>query len=178
MFKLVIWMNLNAQSVCTCQIWIFLILWCSTWWEDSKDYKFVIFGHLKQKIWFKQVNGEVWLNLKMISIWLLKLCTISALLDSTHSKDSNDILFAIFRVTDQKIWFIKVLDQIWFQILIRICFKSREGHVACSYWCIPVRADRWCGASDLSQIWWTRLIDTLSLKWSVRVTGSRSNGHD
>jgi hypothetical protein len=32
------------------QIWCFLILWYSTWWEDCNDYKFVIFGHLEQKI--------------------------------------------------------------------------------------------------------------------------------
>jgi hypothetical protein len=51
MIKLVIWMNLNAQSVYTYQIWCFLILWCSTWLEDSKCYKFVISGWLKQKIW-------------------------------------------------------------------------------------------------------------------------------
>jgi hypothetical protein len=41
-----------------------------------------------------------------------------ALMDSTCSKDSIDILFVIFRITDQKIWFIKVLDEIWFQISI------------------------------------------------------------
>jgi hypothetical protein len=50
MIKLVFWTNLNAQSVCKYQLWCFLILWCSTWLEDSKDYK------LEQKIWIKQWN--------------------------------------------------------------------------------------------------------------------------
>jgi hypothetical protein len=45
-------------------------------------------------------------------------------MDTTLHKDSIDILFAIFWVTDQKIWFIKVLDEIWFQILFESCFKS------------------------------------------------------
>jgi hypothetical protein len=44
MVNLVIWIDLNAQSVCTYQLWNFLILWCSTCWEDSKDFQFVIFG--------------------------------------------------------------------------------------------------------------------------------------
>jgi hypothetical protein len=38
------------------------------------------------------------------------------LLDSTSHKDSNGILFAIFQVTDQKIWIFEVVDvlkEIW-----------------------------------------------------------------
>jgi hypothetical protein len=107
MFKLVIWIDLNAQSVCTYQLWIFLILWCSTFWEDSIDYKFVIFGHLNQKIWFKQANRRVWFNLKMNSNWILNPWIISALMDSRCSKDSIDILFAIFGPRDQKIWILQ-----------------------------------------------------------------------
>jgi hypothetical protein len=83
MIKLVIWTDLNAQSVCTYQLWCLLILWCSTWLEDSKDYKFVIFGCVKQKIWIKQWNTWVWINLKMNSNWLLKLWNFIAPLDST-----------------------------------------------------------------------------------------------
>jgi hypothetical protein len=45
-------------------------------------------------------------------------------MDSTHSKDSNGILFVKFRITDQKIWFLQDLDQFWFKNSIRICFKS------------------------------------------------------
>jgi hypothetical protein len=127
MFKLVIWTNLNAQSVYTYQIWYFLILWCSTWWEDSRDYKFIIFGHLVQKIWIKQVNRRVWLNLKMISIWVMKLCNISAPLDSTCSKDSNGILFVIFGCRDQKIWIIQDLTAFWFEILFWIYFDSEAN---------------------------------------------------
>jgi hypothetical protein len=48
MAKIVIWIDLNAQSVCTYQIWIFLVLWCSTGQGLSKDYKIVIFGYLVQ----------------------------------------------------------------------------------------------------------------------------------
>jgi hypothetical protein len=44
-------------------------------------------------------------------------------LDSAHPKDSNGILFAIFRVTDQKLWFFKDLDQIRFQTSIWFSFK-------------------------------------------------------
>jgi hypothetical protein len=51
MIIIVIWIDLNAQSVCTYQLWCFLILWCSTLLEDSKEYKFVIVGCLEQKIW-------------------------------------------------------------------------------------------------------------------------------
>jgi hypothetical protein len=127
MFKLVIWIDLNAQSVCTYQLWNFLILWCSTWLEDSRDHKFINFGWTELKIWIKQVNRRVWFNLKMISNWILKLWFINALLDSTYSKDSNGMLFVKFWVTDQKIWIIKVLDEIWCQNLIWIRFKSEEA---------------------------------------------------
>jgi hypothetical protein len=85
MIKLVIWIDLNAQSVCTYQHWCFLILWCSTWLEDSKYYKFVIFGCVIQKIWIKQGRRLIWFNLKMNSIWILKLWNIIAPLDSTLS---------------------------------------------------------------------------------------------
>jgi hypothetical protein len=51
-------------------------------------------------------------------------------MDSRGSKDSNDILFAIFGPTDQKIWFSKDWDQIWFENSIRNLFWSEAGHVA------------------------------------------------
>jgi hypothetical protein len=107
MFKLVIWIDLKAQSMYTYQIWSFLILWCSTWLENSIDYKFVFFWHLEQKIWIKQVNRYVWFNLKIDSIWILNLWDIMALLDSTCLKVSNGILFVIFGCRDQKIWISK-----------------------------------------------------------------------
>jgi hypothetical protein len=37
-------------------------------------------------------------------------------MDSTCSKDSNGILFVKFRVTDQKLWISKDMDEIWFEI--------------------------------------------------------------
>jgi hypothetical protein len=45
-------------------------------------------------------------------------------MDSTHSKVSNGVLFVIFGRRDQKIWIIKVLYEIWFEIPIWITFKS------------------------------------------------------
>jgi hypothetical protein len=39
------------------------------------------------------------------------------LMDSRRPKDSNDTKFAIFGSTDQKIWIIKVLDEIRFKFL-------------------------------------------------------------
>jgi hypothetical protein len=124
MIRIVIWIDVNAQSVFVYQIWIFLTLRCPTCWEDSRDYKFIIFGHLDQKIWIKQVNRSVWLNLKLDSKWILKLWNNRALMDSRCFKDSNDILFAIFQVTGWKLWIIKDLDEIWFEILFESCFKS------------------------------------------------------
>jgi hypothetical protein len=121
----VIWTNLNAQSVCTYQIWIFLILWCSTSWEDSRDYKIVIFGYPEQKIWIYQANREFDSNLKIVSNWTHKIWSFIALLDSRCSKDSNEILFAIFGLTEQKLWFFKDLDQIWFQTSIWFSFDPR-----------------------------------------------------
>jgi hypothetical protein len=56
MIREVIWINLNVQSVCTYQLWNFLNLWCSRWYEDSRDYKFVIFGCVEQKVWIKWCN--------------------------------------------------------------------------------------------------------------------------
>jgi hypothetical protein len=146
----VIWTNLNAQSVCTYQIWCFLILWCSTWLEDSRDYKFVIFGHLVQKIWIKQVNRGVWFNLKIISNWILKQWNFMALLESTCSKVSNDILFVIFRCTVWKIWISKDLAKIRFKFSVLIRVWNREGHEALSDLSVPFHADHACGALDLN----------------------------
>jgi hypothetical protein len=125
MIKLVIWTNLNAQSVCTYQLWNFLILWCSTWIEDSRDYKFVIFGYLEQKIWIKQANRYVWFNLKIDSIWILKLRDIMALLESTCLKVSNGILFVIFGHRNQKLWIMQDSIEIWSEFLFWISFKPK-----------------------------------------------------
>jgi hypothetical protein len=125
MIKLVIWIDLNAQSVCTCQIWILLSLWCSTRSEDSRDYKFIIFRHWVQKIWIKQANGRFDFILKIDSNWTHKIWSFTVLLDSTLSKDSNEILFVIFEPTDQKIWILQDWNGIWFENLFQICFGQR-----------------------------------------------------
>jgi hypothetical protein len=67
MAKIVIWIDLNAQSVCTYQFWIFMILWCSTGQGLSKDYKIEIFGYLVQQIRIKQANRRFIHNLKKVS---------------------------------------------------------------------------------------------------------------
>jgi hypothetical protein len=43
----------------------------------------------------------------------MNLWSFSALMDSTHSKDSNDILFVIFGPIDQKIWILQDSIEIW-----------------------------------------------------------------
>jgi hypothetical protein len=50
MIRIVIWIDLNAQSVCTCQVRKFLVLECSTSSEESIDYKIVIFGSIELKV--------------------------------------------------------------------------------------------------------------------------------
>jgi hypothetical protein len=120
----VIWIDLDAQSVCTYQLWIFLILRCSTRSEDSRDYTFIIFGHLVQKIWIKQANRRFDSNLRIVSKWTHEIWGFIVLRDSTSFKDSNGISFVIFGPTDQKIWFSEDLDQFWFQNLNRNRFKT------------------------------------------------------
>jgi hypothetical protein len=127
MIKLVIWMNLYAQSVYTYQIWCFLIRWCSTWLEDSKCYKFVIYGWLKQNIWIYWCGRRISFNLKMNSNWILKLWSISALLGSTHYKLSYGILFVIFGCMFCKLWISKVSAENRFAFLILIEFEL-EAH--------------------------------------------------
>jgi hypothetical protein len=101
----------------------------------------------------------------MVSNWILKLWSFCALMDYTCSKDSNDLLFVNFRVTDQKIWILQDLNKIWFlnSILISIWFGDR--HVAWSDRAIPVRVDRQWGAWDFKRIGRPRSTDTSSLKW-------------
>jgi hypothetical protein len=55
-------------------------------------------------------------------------------MDSTCLKDSNDILFAIFWFTDQKLWILQDLNKIWFQILVWNLFKPEDA--TCRY---PIR---------------------------------------
>jgi hypothetical protein len=148
MAKLVIWTNLDAQSVCTYQIWIFLILWCSTWSEDSKDYKFVIFGLTELRIWIKQANRRFDSNLKIVSNWTHKIWSFIALLDSRCSKDSKGISFAIFGPTEQKIWILQDWAGIWFKVSKSKFVWTRDRHVSLCDRAVPLRLDRRCGASD------------------------------
>jgi hypothetical protein len=120
MIKVLIWIDLNAQSVCTYQLWNFLFLWCSTWLEDSRDYKIVIFGLTKLKIWIKQVNRRFDSNLKIDSNWAHKIWSLIVLLDSRCSKDSNGILFVIFGSMKRKIWILQDWVEIWLEISIWI----------------------------------------------------------
>jgi hypothetical protein len=153
MFKLVIWIDLNAQSVCTYQLWIFLILWCSTSWEDSRDYKFIIFGHLIQKIWNYQVNRRFDSIMKIDSNWTHKIWSFIVLPDSTFSKDSNEILIVKIRLRNWKIW-----------ILIRNHFNS-EGVT----WHVLIRGYRfvWIGNKKcrIKLIWTDQIDRTGSVKW-------------
>jgi hypothetical protein len=154
--------------MCTCQIWNFLILRCSTCWENSRDYKFVIFGHLVQKIWIKQTNRIVWFNLKIVSIWILNLWNISALINSTCSKDSSGILFVIFGCRDQKIWIIQEWTQFWFLNSNLNLFWSGAGHVSRFNSSVPVRVDNEQEPSDVKWSGHPRLIHIPLGKWSVR----------
>jgi hypothetical protein len=88
-------------------------------------------------------------------------------MDYTLPKDFNGILFAIFRVTDQKLWFFKDLNKIWFlkSILISVCF--RDWHVAWSDRPVPVRVDLHWEPLDLMKSGRTRSVDTGSLKWTI-----------
>jgi hypothetical protein len=176
MVKLVIWKDLNAQSVCMYQIWIFLILWCSTSWEESRDYKFVIFGSTEQKIWIYQANRRFDSNLKIVSNWTHKIWSFIVLRDSRSLKDSNEILFVIFRVTDQKLWFFKDLDQIRFQTSIRFFVLTRSWHVADSGWLITIRLDLGSGPSDLKEIGRSKSFRTRSVSDLFWATRSRSDG--
>jgi hypothetical protein len=108
MIKLVIWIDLNAQSLCMYQLWKFLILGCSICWEDSKDYKFVIFGHLVLKIWIKPANRRFDSIQNIDSNWAHKIWIIIALLDSRCSKDSNGISFVILDLQIKRYDFLKI----------------------------------------------------------------------
>jgi hypothetical protein len=168
--------NLNAQGLCTYQLLCFLILWCSTWSEDSKDYKFGIFGCVEENIWIYLCNRWVWINLKMnfkLTTETIKYyCTIgfySLLAFQRHKvcefwmhgwKEMN---FASFKQN-------MLLIPIW---------KPNEtgaGHVVTSDSPVPIRLDRHFRLLDLIRSGRTRSSQTGWIKWSVRVTGSRSNG--
>jgi hypothetical protein len=152
--------------VCTYKIWISLILWWSTSSKEFRDYKFVIFGLLVQKIRIIQTNRRFSPNLKIVSKWTHEIRAFIILLDSTGFKDSNGISFAIFGPTDQKIWISQDWDQIWFEIPIRISVWTRGRHAARSGWLVPIRVDQGCGPLDLKWIERTRSTDTSSFKWS------------
>jgi hypothetical protein len=48
-------------------------------------------------------------------------------MDSRGSKDSNDILFANFGLTDRELWFFKVSVQIWFNFYFENLFDLDEA---------------------------------------------------
>jgi hypothetical protein len=51
MIKILIWLNLTVASLCTLQVWNFLVPESSTCSEESIDYKFVAIGFTEQKLW-------------------------------------------------------------------------------------------------------------------------------
>jgi hypothetical protein len=102
-------------------------------------------------------------------------------MDSRCSKDSSEILFAIFGCRDQKIWIFEDSDQIWFQNLIRVSVLTRSLHVAWSDKPVPVRPDRLCLPLDQKKIWRLRSLRTPSGKWVfrgcwIKIWGSRRRG--
>jgi hypothetical protein len=84
---------------------------CSNWTHRTK---------VTNLIWIQRVNSD----LTMDSNWTHKIIGFIGSLDSTHSKDSNEVSFVIFGSTEQKLWFFKDLDQIWFENLFEICSGS------------------------------------------------------
>jgi hypothetical protein len=167
MIKIVIWIDLNAQGVCTYQLWNFLIQWCSTSWEDSRDYKFVIFGLIELKIWINQANRRSDSNLKIVSNWSHKIRSFIVLLDSTSLKDSNEILFVQIRVVELFIWILQdpaCLNQFktnlnWIWLWAR--------RVVVLDWSVPVRTDQQRESSDLMKSGRTRSSSTGSLSGSI-----------
>jgi hypothetical protein len=172
----VIWTNLNAQSVCTYQIWIFLILWCSACWEDSKDYKIVIFGHLVLKIWIKQANREFDSNFKIVANWTHEIWSFIVLLDSVFPKYSNEVLFVIFGLMKWKIWFLQDWIEIWFLNSILDSGFNWGSHVANSDKLIPFRVDQVSGPLDLKWSVWLGSICTDSVSDLLWANGSGSDG--
>jgi hypothetical protein len=73
-------------------------------------------------------------------------------MDSTGFKDSNGISFAIFGHRYQKIWILQDWIEFWFTFLFENDFDSEQGHVASSYWRIPVGQDRGFWPLDLHKI--------------------------
>jgi hypothetical protein len=104
-------------------------------------------------------------------------------MDCTSSKDSNEILFAIFGPMDWKLWFFQGLNKIWFLNSILISVWSRDRHVVKSYWLVPLRVDQWCEPLDLMLIGWTRWLHTYSLKWinpgqQINIGRTRESGKE
>jgi hypothetical protein len=80
----------------------------------------------------------------MVSNWILKLWIISALIDSTCLKVSNDILFVIFRAIVWKLWFLQDPAEFWFKIPIEIFFKPGPDT-----WRVLIRRYRFGWIDDL-----------------------------
>jgi hypothetical protein len=168
--ELVIWIDLNAQSVCTYQIWIFLILWCSTCWEDSKDYKLVISRLTELKIWFKQVNRSVYLKLKwfrnepikyevLLYYWILDVLRIPrCIICYFWTQESKDMNFA------------RLGSNLIHNSILNFVL-TRSWHVSVCYWPIPICLDHHRGALDLIRSGCTRSSRTGSISdliWGVR----------
>jgi hypothetical protein len=101
-----------------------------------------------------------------------------ALIDSTCSKDSNDILFVICGLINQKIWFSEDLDEFWFKFLFESCFKS--GTATCL---LLIGAYRFGQIRSVDRRIWSDMDGSdrtvpFRFKWSVWFTGSRSNSYD
>jgi hypothetical protein len=97
-------------------------------------------------------------------------------MDSTLSKDSNEITFAIFGSTEHKIWILQDWTEIWFKVSKSKFVWTRDRHVFYSDWLIPFRVDHDLKSLDLKWSGRIRSICTASVKWSVRAVWFRSDG--
>jgi hypothetical protein len=136
---------------------------CSIWTHRTK---------VTNLFWTQRVDSD----LPMDSKWTHKIIGFIDPLDSAHPKDSNEVSFAIFGSTEQKLWFFEGLDQFRFQTSIWKSIKP-EAYT----WLLLIsrypfgwitfdsrRIKRDLDAPDRPVPLW--------LSGSIRSTGSRSNG--
>ena len=91
-----IWTNFKLQSVCTYQLLFYLLPMCSTCYKDSRDYKFVSFGHVELKLWIIWFKQDIWVFLKLRLNFIQNIYYNMAWLDRKFYKISIGILFVIF----------------------------------------------------------------------------------
>jgi len=148
-------------SLCTNQLWCSLVLWCSTWLEESRDYKIVTFGYVKLKLWIKW-DRKVSNTIEFVQPnFIQKPWNVFTYLCSTLRKLSKYIKFIKFECVDLQIWSCKVFTYFW--------IGKRKIETCRAMWLFPTGWYQVCARAKSNIFWFHTVLHVLIIPESTNL---------